>query len=80
MNGEHCGLAGAGFHASMVHDASRKVKKRIGCAADIWSGDKNLSEKAFEAKIDVDGECWPQGKGSCILFGNVRTISGGSSV
>jgi diacylglycerol kinase (ATP) len=61
----------------MVHDASPKVKRRFGRAAYIWSGAKNLSAKAFEAKIDVDGERWFEGKASCILFGNVRTISGG---
>ncbi len=78
MNGEAFAVfAGAGFDASMVHDASRKVKRRIGRAAYIWSGAKNLSAKAFEAKIDVDGERWFEGKASCILFGNVRTISGG---
>jgi len=78
MNGEAFAVfAGAGFDASMVHDASRKVKSRIGRAAYIWSGAKNLGAKAFEAKIDVDGERWYEGKASCILFGNVRTISGG---
>ena len=78
MNGEAFAVfAGAGFDASMVHDASRKVKRRIGRVAYIWSGAKNLSAKAFEAKIDVDGERWFEGKASCILFGNVRTISGG---
>jgi diacylglycerol kinase (ATP) len=78
MNGEAFAVfAGAGFDALMVHDASRKVKGRIGRAAYLWSGAKNLGAKAFEAKIDVDGERWYAGTASCILFGNVRTISGG---
>jgi len=78
MNGEAFAVfAGAGFEALMVRDASRKVKKRIGRAAYLWAGAKNLGIKAFDAKIDVDGDRWYQGKASCILFGNVRTISGG---
>ena len=78
MNGEAFAVfAGAGFEALMVRDASRKVKNRIGRAAYIWSGAKNLGAKSFQAKIKVDGKPWYEGKASCILFGNVRTISGG---
>ncbi len=78
MNGEAFAVfAGAGFEALMVRDASRKVKNRVGRAAYIWSGAKNLGAKSFTARIDVDGKRWYEGTASCILFGNVRTISGG---
>jgi diacylglycerol kinase (ATP) len=78
MNGEAFAVfAGAGFEALMVRDASRKVKNRIGRAAYVYSGAKNLGAKSFTAKIDVDGKRWYEGTASCILFGNVRTISGG---
>jgi diacylglycerol kinase (ATP) len=78
MNGEAFAVfAGAGFEALMVKDASRKVKKRIGRVAYVWSGAKNLGAKSFKAKIVVDGKPWYEGTASCILFGNVRTISGG---
>jgi diacylglycerol kinase (ATP) len=81
MNGESFAVfAGAGFDASMVNDASRKVKRRLGRGAYVWAGAKNLGAEPFQATIDVDGDRWYGGPASCILFGNVRKMSGGLEV
>jgi diacylglycerol kinase family enzyme len=70
-------MAGAGFDASMIRDADGGLKDRIGRAAYVWTGSKNIRSKPFRAAIKVDGADWYKGKASCILVGNVGTLFGG---
>ena len=71
-------MAGAGFDAAMIRDASDSgLKDRFGRAAYVWTGAKNLRLKPFGAKIEVDGAEWFKGKASCILLGNVGKLFGG---
>ena len=43
MNGERfCVMAGAGFDARMIRDADGGLKDRVGRAAYVWTGAKNL--------------------------------------
>ena len=81
FNGEHFAvMAGAGFDASMIKQADGTLKDRLGRAAYVWTGSKNLRAKPFKAKIDVDGVPWYAGEASCILIGNVGRLFGGVEV
>ena len=73
-------MAGAGFDAAMIRDADGRLKDRLGRAAYVWTGAKNLRAKPFRAKIEVDGSRWYKGKASCILLGNVGELFGGIEV
>jgi diacylglycerol kinase (ATP) len=78
MNGERfCVMAGAGFDARMIRDADGGLKDRVGRAAYVWTGAKNLKMKPFKAHIKVDGASWFNGKASSILLGNVGELFGG---
>jgi YegS/Rv2252/BmrU family lipid kinase len=81
LNGERFGvMAGAGFDASMIHDADGTLKDRLGRAAYVWTGARNLRARPFKARIEIDGESWFRGKASCILVGNVGHLFGGVEV
>jgi YegS/Rv2252/BmrU family lipid kinase len=81
FNGERFAvMAGAGFDAAMIRDAGTGgLKERLGRAAYVWTGSKNLRSKPFRAKIEVDGVRWYKGKASCILLGNTGELFGGVS-
>jgi YegS/Rv2252/BmrU family lipid kinase len=72
-------MAGAGFDAAMIRDAD-DLKERVGRAAYLWSGSRNLRAEAFSAEISVDGTDWYEGKATCILLGNLGGIFGGVDV
>jgi diacylglycerol kinase (ATP) len=81
VNGERFAvMAGAGFDALMIRDASRALKDRFGRAAYVWSGAKHLRLEPFRCRIDVDGIGWFDGKCGCVLIGNVGRILGGIEV
>jgi diacylglycerol kinase (ATP) len=78
VNGEHFAvMAGAGFDALMIRDADRGMKDRIGRAAYLWTGAKNLGGRRVGTVIDVDGKRFFKGRASCVLVGNVGKVIGG---
>ena len=80
FNGERFAtMAGAGFDAAMIRGAD-SLKERLGRAAYVISGARNVDAETFEAKIRVDGTPWYDGPASCILFGNVGNLFGGIEV
>jgi diacylglycerol kinase family enzyme len=72
-------MAGAGFDAAMIRDAD-DLKERVGRAAYLWSGTRNLRGESFCAEIAVDGTDWYEGTATCILLGNLGDIFGGVEV
>ena len=72
-------MAGAGFDAAMIRGAD-ELKERMGRAAYLWSGSRNLSSDGFGAEIQVDGTDWYEGRTTCILLGNLGQIVGGVRV
>ncbi|HEX5096057.1 MAG TPA: diacylglycerol kinase family protein [Acidimicrobiia bacterium] len=81
INGEHFAvMAGAGFDAAMIRDADSGLKDRIGRAAYVLTGAKNIRGNAVRARIKVDGEKFFKGDVSCILVGNVGALFGGMTV
>jgi YegS/Rv2252/BmrU family lipid kinase len=78
VNGEHFAvMAGAGFDGAMVRDAGRGLKDRLGKLAYVWTGLRHVGDSTRKVRIRVDGRTWFQGKASCVLFGNVGTVTGG---
>jgi diacylglycerol kinase (ATP) len=78
LNGEAFAvMAGAGFDAHMIGDASRTMKNRAGRLAYVWTGARNLGRKPFTAHVTVDGTEWFRGHASCLLVGNLGKLFGG---
>ena len=78
VNGERFAvMAGAGFDARMIADADRGAKDRLGRAAYVVTGIRNLGARRVRARIKVDGEDFFTGKVACVLAANVGEILGG---
>jgi YegS/Rv2252/BmrU family lipid kinase len=78
INGERFGvMAGAGLDASMIKDADGSLKDRFGRLGYVWTASKNIRNKPFEARIEVNDELWYDDEASCVLLGNVGSLFGG---
>ncbi|WP_248958833.1 diacylglycerol/lipid kinase family protein [Sphaerisporangium perillae] len=78
LNGEHFAvMAGAGFEAQMIADADRETKGRLGRLAYIGAAVRHVGGPLVPMKIKIDGVTWFEGDASCLLLGNIGTISGG---
>jgi diacylglycerol kinase (ATP) len=78
VNGEHFAvMAGAGLDARMIADADRGMKDRLGRAAYLYTGARNLRARRVKATVKVDGGRFFKGRVSCVLVGNVGKILGG---
>ncbi|GAB7047619.1 diacylglycerol/lipid kinase family protein [Catenuloplanes indicus] len=78
INGEHFAvMAGAGFDGHLISEADRGAKDQMGKLAYVWTGLRHIQDDPAPTKITVDGNTWFEGEASCVLFGNVSTITGG---
>jgi len=78
INGEHFAvMAGAGFDGELIRDADGGLKDRLGRVAYAWTGVRHVRDGAVPMTVTVDGADWYTGVASCVLFGNVGTITGG---
>ncbi len=78
VNGEHFAvMAGAGFDARLIKEADRGLKDRVGRAAYLYAGTRNLSARRVKAVIEADGKRFFKGRISCVLVGNVGKLLGG---
>jgi YegS/Rv2252/BmrU family lipid kinase len=78
LGGEHFAvMAGIGFDGAMISEADRDLKDRLGKLAYVWTGIRHVNGEAPHAKVKVDGTTWFEGEASCVLVGNVGTITGG---
>jgi diacylglycerol kinase (ATP) len=78
LAGEHFGvMAGVGFDGAMINDADRKLKDRLGKLAYVWAGLRHVDGEPARARITIDGVKWFDDEASCVLIGNVGTITGG---
>ncbi len=81
VNGEHFAvMAGAGLDALMIDDADAGLKDRIGRAAYLWTGAKNLNASPVTATVDVEGRRFFKGTITCVLVGNVSHVLAGIEV
>jgi diacylglycerol kinase (ATP) len=78
LNGEHFAvMAGAGFDGHLIGEADRALKSRTGKLAYVLTGLRHLDDGTVPITVRVDGHEWFNGPASCVLFGNVSTITGG---
>lgn len=78
INGERFAvMAGVGFDAIMMKDADGELKDRFGRLAYVWTGARATRMKSRQMRIKVDGTMWFKGQASCLLLGNMGTLSGG---
>ena len=73
-------MAGVGIDAAMIRDADGALKDRLGRAAYVLTGLKNLRAEPVGAEITVDGVHWFSGESTCVLIGNVGGLFGGVEV
>jgi YegS/Rv2252/BmrU family lipid kinase len=80
MNGERFAvMAGAGFDA-IIAGTKGKAKRRLGSLAYVGSGVKGMFSRRLWMSVSLDEKTWFEGKASCLLIGNVGTITGGVPV
>lgn len=78
VNGEHFAvMAGAGFDGAMIREADRRLKGRLGRLAYVYTGLRHVRGDLVRTTVTVDGQKWFRGRASCVLLGNVGTITGG---
>lgn len=81
VNGKHFAVvAGAGLDALLVRDADSDLKDRIGRAAYVYTGVKNLDFDAQRVEVVVDGARFFRGRTTSVLVGNTRGAVGGMEV
>jgi diacylglycerol kinase (ATP) len=77
INGEDFAvMAGAGLDALMIRDANGGLKNRLGRAAYLLTGARNIAAPRVGMRVRVDGDAWFDGKASCVLIGNVGKVMG----
>jgi diacylglycerol kinase (ATP) len=78
VNGEcFAVMAGAGFDAMMMKEADAGLKDRLGQLAYVWTGARATRMKPVRMTVKVDGSRWFKGDVSCLLLGNMGTLTGG---
>jgi len=70
-------MAGMGFDAAMMDDASTRLKARIGPAAYVVSAVKHLLERSMRVEIHIDDDPPRRRHARSVLVGNVGRLQGG---
>ncbi|MBT2482327.1 diacylglycerol kinase family protein [Streptomyces sp. ISL-94] len=70
-------MAGAGFDAAMVGDASERVKERLGWAAYVLSAVRHLGDPRMRLSIRLDEGPVRERRARMVVIGNVGTLQGG---
>ncbi|KPI04147.1 diacylglycerol kinase catalytic region [Actinobacteria bacterium OV450] len=70
-------MAGAGFDAAMVRDASARLKERLGWAAYVVSALRHVRDPRMRLSIQLDGGPVLERRARMVVIGNVGTLQGG---
>ncbi|WP_051781771.1 MULTISPECIES: diacylglycerol kinase family protein [unclassified Streptomyces] len=70
-------MAGAGFDAAMVRDASARLKQRLGWAAYVLSAVRHLGDPRMRLTIRLDGGDPLERRARMVVLGNVGSLQGG---
>jgi diacylglycerol kinase (ATP) len=78
VNGEcFAVMAGTGLDAITMRDVGTEEKELLGRLAYFRSGMNAIRKDPVLMSIRVNGKTWFTGKASCVLVGNVGTMTGG---
>jgi len=81
VNGERFAvMAGVGFDAMMIRDASATVKRRFGSIAYVVSAARNIPARLTRASLSIDGDVVWHGRTVMVLVGNCGQVTGGLEV
>ncbi|MFF8510727.1 diacylglycerol kinase family protein [Streptomyces sp. NPDC015492] len=70
-------MAGAGFDAAMVRDASPALKARLGWLAYLLAAARHLGDPRTRVTLRVDGGPRRRHRARMVVVGNVGTLQGG---
>jgi diacylglycerol kinase (ATP) len=70
-------MAGVGFDAQIMNDASESVKDKAGWAAYVASGGRHLTDDPFALDLVVDGRTAAAGQARTVVVGNCGELTGG---
>ncbi|MFI5761976.1 diacylglycerol kinase family protein [Streptomyces sp. NPDC051563] len=70
-------MAGAGFDAAMVRDASPRLKSHMGWAAYVLSAVRHLNDPGVRLTVRIDGGRRRRRTARMVVIGNVGTLQGG---
>ncbi|WP_369779741.1 diacylglycerol kinase family protein [Streptomyces sp. R33] len=70
-------MAGAGFDAAVVRDASARLKERLGWAAYVVSALRHLRDPRMRLSIRLDGAAPLERRARMVVIGNVGSLQGG---
>lgn len=70
-------MAGMGFDAAMMDDASTTLKARIGPVAYVLSALKHLRDRPMRVQVHVDDDPPRRRRARAVLVGNVGRLQGG---
>ena len=73
-------MAGTGFDARMIRAVNGVNKRRLGRLAYFRSAIKAMQARRARLRVLVDGASWWKGSASCVLVGNVGTVTAGLHV
>jgi len=78
LNGERFAvMAGVGYDAIMMRDADRELKGHFGRLAYVWTGVRTTHMNPRKVRIKINGEPWFKGNATCVLLGQMGSLSGG---
>ncbi|MDQ6714696.1 MAG: diacylglycerol kinase family lipid kinase [Actinomycetota bacterium] len=70
-------MAGVGFDAAIMAGAPEALKARVGSAAYLVSGMRNMLGPQFRVRLSVDGETELSRRTRTVIIGNVGKLFGG---
>ncbi|MFH7595227.1 diacylglycerol kinase family protein [Streptomyces racemochromogenes] len=70
-------MAGAGFDAATVGDASARLKERLGWPAYVLSAARHLRDPRMRLSIRLDGGPVRERRARMVVIGNVGSLQGG---
>ncbi|WP_371680960.1 diacylglycerol kinase family protein [Streptomyces sp. NBC_01276] len=70
-------MAGVGFDAAMVRDASPRLKSRMGWAAYVLSAVRHLGDPSVRLTVSIDGGRPLKRRARMAVIGNVGALQGG---
>jgi diacylglycerol kinase (ATP) len=73
-------MGGAGLDGVLMSNVSSAEKEQVGRIAYLRGSVKAMSARRTKTKIRLNGHLWFDGPTSCVLVGNVGTITGGLQV